>query len=109
MLLLVESPLSKKHMFYYFTNTVRVTVRVMQSNIESYNQTWTSQVFESHCIKVALPIALATSDTSAPVLSQISDMALMLEIFWAKKALAASLDNSDDQVFIVMIRSARVE
>ena len=50
-------------------------------------------------------MALATSETSAPVLSQISDMALMLEIFWAKKALAANFDNSDDQVFIVMIRS----
>ena len=51
------------------------------------------------------PIALATSDTSAPVDSQISDMALMLEILCARKALAASFDNSDDQVFIVMIRS----
>ena len=53
------------------------------------------------------PIALATSDTSAPVDSQISDMALMLEILCARNALAASFDNSDDQVFIVMMRSGR--
>ena len=35
------------------------------------------------------PIALATSDTSAPVASQIALMALMLEIRCARKALAA--------------------
>jgi hypothetical protein len=51
------------------------------------------------------PIARATSEMSAPVDSQISDMALMLEILCARKALAASLESSEDHVFIVMIRS----
>ena len=37
----------------------------------------------------SLPIALATSDTSAPVDSHTADMALMLEIRCARKALAA--------------------
>ena len=40
-------------------------------------------------ILVSLPIALATSDTSAPVASQIALMALMLEIRCARKAFAA--------------------
>lgn len=35
------------------------------------------------------PIALATSDTFAPVASQMALMALILEIRWARKALAA--------------------
>jgi hypothetical protein len=51
------------------------------------------------------PIARATSEMSAPVDSQISDMALMLEILCARKALAANLESSEDHVFIVMIRS----
>ena len=51
------------------------------------------------------PMALATSEMSAPVDSQISDIALMLEIRWARNALAANFDSSEDQVFIVMIRS----
>lgn len=37
----------------------------------------------------SLPIALATSDISPPVLSQTADSALILEIRCAKKALAA--------------------
>ena len=40
------------------------------------------------------PIALATSDTSAPVASQIALMALMLEIRCARKALAAYRERS---------------
>ena len=40
------------------------------------------------------PIALATSDTSAPVASQIALMALMLEIRCARKALAACRERS---------------
>ena len=35
-----------------------------------------------------------TCDTSAPVASQIADMELMLEIRWARNALAASLESS---------------
>ena len=45
-------------------------------------------ILESH------PIALATSDTSAPVASQIALMALMLEIRCARKALAAYRERS---------------
>lgn len=48
-----------------------------------------------------LPTALATSDTSAPVDSQIADMALMLEILWARKAFAANFDSSEDHVSMV--------
>lgn len=40
-------------------------------------------------ILVSRPIPLATSLTSAPVASQITDNELMLEIRWAKNALAA--------------------
>ena len=42
------------------------------------------------------PIAWATSDTSAPVASHTADMLLMLEIRWARNALAASLLSSLD-------------
>ena len=44
----------------------------------------------------SLPIAWATSDTSAPVASHTADMLLMLEIRWARNALAASLLSSLD-------------
>lgn len=59
----------------------------------------------SKAAQVNAPTALATSETSAPVASQIDDMALMLEIRWARKALAASLVSSDDHVSIVKIFS----
>jgi hypothetical protein len=49
------------------------------------------------------PTALATSDTSAPVASQTADRELMLEMRCARNALAASLDSSDDHVFMVTI------
>uniref|UniRef100_A0A6B0U361 Putative secreted protein n=1 Tax=Ixodes ricinus TaxID=34613 RepID=A0A6B0U361_IXORI len=60
-------------------------------------------------ILLSLPIACATSDTSAPVSSQMADTALMLEIRWARNALAASLESSEDQVFIVMIFSSGIQ
>ena len=41
------------------------------------------------------PIALATSDTSAPVASQIALIALMLEIRCARKAFAAYNKNEN--------------
>jgi len=50
-------------------------------------------------------MAVATSDTSAPVLSQMIEMEFMLEIFWARKAFAVSLDNSEDQVLVDKMRS----
>lgn len=37
------------------------------------------------------PIARATSDTSAPVASQIADRELMLDILWARNAFEAWL------------------
>ena len=45
------------------------------------------------------PIALATSDTSAPVASQIALIALMLEIRCARKALAACKERQERQMF----------
>ena len=40
-------------------------------------------------ILVSLPIAFETSETSAPVASHTALSALILEILWARKALAA--------------------
>ena len=54
-------------------------------------------------------MARATSPTSAPVASQTAEIAFMLEILWARKALAASLESSEDQVFIVTIFSGEIQ
>lgn len=51
------------------------------------------------------PIALATSSMLAPVASQMAESALMEEIRCASMALAANLDNSDDQRPTARIRS----
>ena len=56
-------------------------------------------------IRESLPMALATSSTSAPVASQSAEMELMEEMRWARKALATSLESSEDQRLVVMIRS----
>jgi len=40
-------------------------------------------------IRESIPMALATSETSAPVASQTAEMELMLEILWARNAFAA--------------------
>ena len=37
----------------------------------------------------SIPMACETSETSAPVASQMADMEFMLEIRWARNALAA--------------------
>ena len=37
--------------------------------------------------------------------SQTAEMALMLEIRWARNALAASFESSEDHVLVVMIQS----
>ena len=50
-------------------------------------------------------MARATSSTSAPVASQSAEIALMLDIRWARKALAVNLDNSEDQRLVVIILS----
>mmetsp|Transcript_3488 Transcript_3488/g.10911 ORF Transcript_3488/g.10911 Transcript_3488/m.10911 type:complete len:236 (+) Transcript_3488:599-1306(+) len=47
-------------------------------------------------MRVSRPMAYETSVTSAPVASQMADMALMLEMRCARKALAASLEISAD-------------
>ena len=51
------------------------------------------------------PMARATSDTSASVASHSAEMELMEETRCARKALATSLDSSEDQRFVVKIRS----
>ena len=38
---------------------------------------------------LSVPMAWATSETSAPVASHTADIALILDILWAKKAFAA--------------------
>jgi len=48
-------------------------------------------------MRLSLPMACATSFTSAPVFSHRAEMALIEETRCARKALAASLDNSLDQ------------
>ncbi|GMR43459.1 hypothetical protein PMAYCL1PPCAC_13654, partial [Pristionchus mayeri] len=51
------------------------------------------------------PTACATSLTSAPVASHMAETELMLDILWARNALATSLLSSLLHVFVVMIRS----
>ena len=56
-------------------------------------------------IRESVPMALATSSTSASVASQRAETALMDEIRWARKALAVSFDSSEDQTLVVRIFS----
>jgi hypothetical protein len=56
-------------------------------------------------MRLSLPIALATSSTSAPVASQSAEIELIDEMRCARNALATSLESSDDQRLVVMIRS----
>ena len=51
------------------------------------------------------PMARATSSTSAPVFSHSSVSAFTLEMRWARKALAASFESSEDQTLVVRMRS----
>ena len=53
-----------------------------------------------------MPMALATSSTSAPVTSQSSEMELMEDTRWARKALAVNLDSSEDHKLVVKIFSS---
>ena len=57
-------------------------------------------------IRLSLPTAWDTWVTLAPVASQRAEMALTEEILWAKNALAASLESSADQRFVVRILSS---
>ena len=56
-------------------------------------------------IRESLPMASATSPTSAPVASQSAEIELIDEIRCARKAFATSFDSSDDQRFVVRMRS----
>ena len=56
-------------------------------------------------MRLSVPMECATCVTSAPVASHRADMALMEEMRWARKALAASLESSADQRLAVMICS----
>ncbi len=56
-------------------------------------------------MRESLPMALATSSTSAPVASQSAEIELIEEMRWARKAFATSFESSDDQRLVVMIRS----
>ena len=56
-------------------------------------------------MRESMPMAWATSVTSAPVFSQRAEMVLIEEIRWARKALATSLDSSALQTLLVRIRS----
>src|SRR5690606_2771927 len=56
-------------------------------------------------IRLSVPMALATSLTSAPVFSHSSESALIDDTLCARKALAVSLDNSEDHTLVVNIFS----
>ena len=56
-------------------------------------------------MRESIPMALATSVTSAPVTSQRAEIELMEEIRWARKALAVSLESSALQRLVVRTRS----
>ena len=52
-------------------------------------------------MRLSEPTARATSVTSAPVASHRAETALMEEIRWARKALATSLESSEDHRLVV--------
>ena len=54
-------------------------------------------------IRVSIPTAIATSETSAPVASQTADKELMDEILCARNAFAANFDSSELHVLVVKI------
>ena len=60
-------------------------------------------------MRESVPMAPATSSTSAPVASHRAEMELMEEMRWARKALATSFDNSDDHRLVVMMRSRGIQ
>src|SRR5438876_12015957 len=53
----------------------------------------------------SLPMAAATSSTSAPVASHRAEIELIDEIRCARKALATSFESSDDQMLLQRIFS----
>src|SRR5215510_10162668 len=54
-------------------------------------------------MRASMPMPLATSCTLAPEASQITEMALMYEIFRARNELAACLINSAELMSVTMI------
>ena len=57
-------------------------------------------------MRLSLPIALATSRTSAPVASHRAPIALIELMRWARKALAVSLESSLLHRLVRRMRSA---
>ena len=60
-------------------------------------------------MRLSIPTIFATSETSAPVFSQTAEMALIVEMRWARKKLEASFESSLLQMFDVMIRSRETQ
>ena len=56
-------------------------------------------------MRLSVPMAWATSPTSASVASHRAEMLLMELTRWARKALAVSLESSLDHRFVVRMRS----
>ena len=56
-------------------------------------------------IRESVPMAYATSSTSASVFSHSAEMLLMDEMRWARKALAVSFESSALHTFDSMMRS----
>ena len=56
-------------------------------------------------MRVSMPMARATSSTSASVFSHSAEMALIDEMRWARKAFAISLESSPLQRLESMMRS----
>ncbi len=60
-------------------------------------------------MRLSVPMACATSPTSASVASHSAEMALMELTRCARKALAVSLESSADQTLLVRIRSRGIQ
>ena len=60
-------------------------------------------------MRLSAPIARATSATFAPVFSHSSVSALIEEMRCARNAFAAIFDSSEDQTFVVRIRSRGIQ
>jgi len=60
-------------------------------------------------MRLSLPMAFATSSTSAPVASPKGRDRIDRGNAWARKALATSFESSDDHRLVVMIRSRGIQ
>ena len=57
-------------------------------------------------MRASMPTARVILDTLAPVASQRAEMELIDDTRWARKALATSLESSEDQRLVVIIWAA---